>query len=113
VFDWFVCRISNSLTSIQHCHSEEAAAAGHLDCFVCRIIDYFTSTRHCRSKKAAASLSNVRDINLTGSIPTATQRINRVGQNRICTVFDRIFGDFSAKITVNTPYIYGSGLPYA
>ena len=33
----------------------------------------------------------------------------RVGQNRIyniCTVYDRIFGDFSAKNTVYTPYIY-------
>jgi len=27
-------------------------------------------------------------------------------------VYDRIFGDFSAKVTVHTPYIYGSGQPY-
>jgi len=30
----------------------------------------------------------------------------------ICTVHDRIFGDSTAKITVYTPYIYGSGQPY-
>jgi len=28
------------------------------------------------------------------------------------TVYDRIFGDFPAKNTVYTPYIYGSGQPY-
>ena len=27
------------------------------------------------------------------------------------TVYDRIFGDFPAKNTVYTPYIYGSGQP--
>jgi hypothetical protein len=31
----------------------------------------------------------------------------------IFTVYDRIFGDFSAKITVHASYIYGSGQPYA
>ena len=40
----------------------------------------------------------------------------RVGQNRIYvytyTVFDRISGDFPAKNTVCTPYVYGSGQPY-
>jgi len=37
----------------------------------------------------------------------------RVGQNRIFTMYmNRIFGDFPAKITVYTSYIYGSGLPY-
>ena len=30
----------------------------------------------------------------------------------IYTVYDRIFGDFPAKVTVHTPYIYGSGHPY-
>ena len=30
--------------------------------------------------------------------------------HRIC-VYDRIFGDFPAKNTVHTPYIYGSGQP--
>jgi len=30
----------------------------------------------------------------------------------IYTVYDRIFGDFPAKNTVYTPYIYGSGQPY-
>jgi hypothetical protein len=29
------------------------------------------------------------------------------------TVYDRIFGDFPAKNTVYTPYIYGSGQPYS
>jgi hypothetical protein len=29
----------------------------------------------------------------------------------ICTIYDRIFGDFPAKNTVYTPYIYGSGQP--
>jgi hypothetical protein len=29
----------------------------------------------------------------------------------ICTVYDRIFGDFQAKNTVYTPYLYGSGQP--
>ena len=29
------------------------------------------------------------------------------------TVYDRIFGEFPAKNTVYTPYIYGSGQPYA
>jgi hypothetical protein len=29
------------------------------------------------------------------------------------TIYDRIFGDFPAKITVYTPYIYGSGQPYS
>ena len=28
------------------------------------------------------------------------------------TVYDRKFGDFPAKNTVCTPYIYGSGQPY-
>jgi hypothetical protein len=28
------------------------------------------------------------------------------------SVYDRIFGDFPAKNTVYTPYIYGSGQPY-
>ena len=28
------------------------------------------------------------------------------------TVYDRVFGGFSAKITVYTPYINGSGQPY-
>jgi hypothetical protein len=28
------------------------------------------------------------------------------------TLYDRIFGDFPAKNTVYTPYIYGSGQPY-
>ena len=41
---------------------------------------------------------------------------SRVGQNRIYisihTVYDRIFRDFSVNITVYTPCIYGSGLPY-
>ena len=27
-------------------------------------------------------------------------------------MYDRIIGDFPAKITVDTPYIYGSGQPY-
>jgi len=37
----------------------------------------------------------------------------RVGQNRIHnTIYDCIFGDFPAKNTVYTPYIYGSGQPY-
>jgi hypothetical protein len=39
----------------------------------------------------------------------------RVGQNRIYTlytVYDRILGDFPAKNTVYTPYIYGPGQPY-
>jgi len=38
----------------------------------------------------------------------------RVGQNHIyyvCTVYDRVFGDFPAKNTVYTPYKYGSGHP--
>ena len=30
----------------------------------------------------------------------------------VCTVYDRIFGDFPAKNTVYTPYLYGSGKPY-
>jgi hypothetical protein len=30
----------------------------------------------------------------------------------ICTVYDCIFGDFPAKITVYTPYMYGPGQPY-
>jgi hypothetical protein len=30
----------------------------------------------------------------------------------IYTVYDHIFGDFPAKNTVYTPYIYGSGQPY-
>jgi len=30
----------------------------------------------------------------------------------ICIVYDRIFGDFPAKNTVYTPYVYGSGQPY-
>jgi len=30
----------------------------------------------------------------------------------IYTVYDRIFGDFPAKNTVHTPYIYGSGQPH-
>jgi len=29
----------------------------------------------------------------------------------IYTIYDRIFGDFPAKNTVYTPYIYGSGQP--
>jgi hypothetical protein len=29
----------------------------------------------------------------------------------ICTVYDRIYGDFPAKYTVYTPYICGSGQP--
>jgi hypothetical protein len=29
----------------------------------------------------------------------------------ICTVYDRMYGDFPAKNTVYTPYIYGSGQP--
>jgi len=42
--------------------------------------------------------------------------MSRVGQNRIYTpyiytVYDRIFGDFPAKNTVYTSYIYGSGQP--
>jgi len=37
---------------------------------------------------------------------------SRVGQNRFAPVYDRIFGDFPAKKTVYTPYIYGSGQPY-
>ena len=36
----------------------------------------------------------------------------RVGQNRIYTLYNRIFDDFPAKNTVYIPYIYGSGLPY-
>ena len=36
----------------------------------------------------------------------------RVGQSRnIWTVYDRIYGDFPAKVTVYAPYIYGSGQP--
>jgi hypothetical protein len=31
----------------------------------------------------------------------------------ICTVYNRIFGDFPAKNTAHTPYIYGSGQPYS
>ena len=31
---------------------------------------------------------------------------------KIYTVYDRIFGDFPAKNTVYTPYIYGSGQLY-
>jgi len=41
--------------------------------------------------------------------------MHRVGQNRtysLCMIYDRIFGDFSAKNTVYTPYKYGSGQPY-
>jgi hypothetical protein len=30
----------------------------------------------------------------------------------IYTVYDRIYGEFPAKSTVYTPYIYGSGQPY-
>ena len=30
----------------------------------------------------------------------------------IYTIYDRIFGDFLAKNTVYTPYIYGSAQPY-
>ena len=30
----------------------------------------------------------------------------------ICTVYDRIFGDFPAKTSVYTPSIFGSGQPY-
>jgi len=51
------------------------------------------------------------------SVPTATPNygtiIFRVGQPKpyIYTVYDRIFGDFPAKNTVYTPYIYGSGQP--
>jgi hypothetical protein len=30
----------------------------------------------------------------------------------MCSVYNRTFGDFPAKITVYTPYIYGSGQPY-
>jgi len=32
-------------------------------------------------------------------------RIYRVGQNRIYTPYDRMYGDFPAKNTVYTPYI--------
>ena len=45
--------------------------------------------------------------------------MRRVGQNRmyIYTVHDRVIGDFPAKITVYTPYIYtymyGAGQPYS
>jgi len=39
--------------------------------------------------------------------------IRRVGwpEPEVCTVYDRIFGDFSAKNTACKPYIYGSGQP--
>jgi len=30
----------------------------------------------------------------------------------ICTVYERIIGDVSAKNTVNTSYLHGSGHPY-
>jgi len=49
---------------------------------------------------------------------TCTERhacICRVDQNRIhtpYTEYDRILGDFPAKNTVYTPYIYGSGQRY-
>jgi len=33
-------------------------------------------------------------------------------ESYICTVYDRIFGNFPAKNTVYTPYTYGSGQPY-
>jgi len=36
--------------------------------------------------------------------------VYRVGH--IYNVYDRIFGEFPAKNTVYTPYIYGSGQPY-
>ena len=37
---------------------------------------------------------------------------DRIFTPYIYTVYDRKFGDFPAKITVYTPYIYGSGQPY-
>ena len=50
------------------------------------------------------------------------KRLNYLYRNRtyvqgwpepyIYTAYDRIFGDFPAKITVYTPYIYGPGQPY-
>jgi hypothetical protein len=49
-------------------------------------------------------------------IYTVYDCIPRVGQNRIYiyiyVYIHRIFGDYQAKNTVCTPYIYGSGQPY-
>ena len=38
--------------------------------------------------------------------------ITRVGQNHKYTVYDRVWGEFPAKNTVYTPYIYNSGQPW-
>jgi len=35
-----------------------------------------------------------------------TGSVNRVGQKRIYTVYDHMYGDFPAKDTVYTPYIH-------
>jgi hypothetical protein len=41
-------------------------------------------------------------------------KINMYGwpEPYIYTVYDRVFGDFPARNTIYTPYMYGSGQPY-
>ena len=48
---------------------------------------------------------------LTSSVVRNIKNLSSLPAPYIYTVFDRIFGDFSAKITVYTPYIYDSGQP--
>jgi hypothetical protein len=55
-------------------------------------------------------------IHTTHTYAHVSSHMHIVGQDRIyiCTVYDRIFGDYLAKNTVYTPYIYiyGSRQPY-
>jgi hypothetical protein len=46
-----------------------------------------------------------------GSPPHLHCVISRVGHNRICTIYNHIFGDFPAKNTIYTPCIDGSDQP--
>ena len=69
---------------------------------------------------AAEAQSDQNEVTLCAAFasnlcPGRCNFVIRVGQNRIYniyTVYDRIYGNFPAKNTVYTLYIYGSGQPY-
>jgi len=52
-------------------------------------------------------------VYITTHVKRLCMCIYRVGPEPYTyTVYDRIFGDFPARSTVYTPYIYGPGQPY-
>jgi hypothetical protein len=77
--------------------------------YICKRYIIYMQTLYCTYANVILYYSCKR---YTTYVCTSTCRIGHLQgwpELHICTVYDRISGDFPAKNTVYTPYIYGSG----